>query len=103
MRIEMVGAVIDEGNGEAPLTYTVDGVRKQIAWSALSALFVDRYWKDDPQQTEEQKLLAQIVSEHWKDSDDWWEGASASSDSNPVADGTPPPSAENNPQGSKER
>ena len=39
MRIEMVDAFIDDGNGEVPLTYTVDSVRKQIAWSALSALF----------------------------------------------------------------
>jgi hypothetical protein len=90
MRIEMVEAVIDEGNGEAPLTYIVDGVRKQIAWSALSALFVDRYWKEDQQQTEEQKLLAQIVSENWKDADDWWVGACACSDSGTVAAGSAP-------------
>jgi len=102
MRIEMVDAVIDEGNDEAPLTFTVDGVRKQIAWSALHDLFMDRVRENDQNHTEEQKLLAQIVSKHWIDSDDWWEGASASSDSNPVADGTPPPSADNNSQDSKE-
>lgn len=90
MRIEMVDAVIDDGNGEVPLTYTVDSVRKQIAWSALSALFVDRYWKEDQQQSEEQKLLALIVSEYWKDADDWWVGACACSGSCPAAAGSTP-------------
>jgi hypothetical protein len=79
MHIEMVDAVNDPEDCEAPLTYTVDGVRKQIPWSALYQLFEERQTEQDQHHSEEEKLLAQIVSENWIDSDDWWEGASAKS------------------------
>lgn len=80
MLIELVDAIVGDGNLEAPLTYVVDGVRKQITWFALSALFVDRFHEEGQYQTEEQRLLARIVSENWNDADNWWVGARASSD-----------------------
>jgi hypothetical protein len=49
---------------------------------------VDRYWKEDQQQTEEQRLLAKIVSDNWKDDDHWWVGAFASSNSGPFSEGS---------------
>lgn len=79
MRIEMVDAVVDPGNDQAPLTYTLDGQQKQITWAELDQLHLDRHAETDQHHTQEQKLLAQIVHDHWIDSDDWWEGASASS------------------------
>ena len=86
MRIQMVDAVVDPGNDEAPLTYTVDGQEKQITWAALDQLYLERHAETDQHHTQEQKLLAQIVHDHWIDSDDWWEGASASS---PASENTP--------------
>lgn len=80
MKIEMTGSVIDEGNGEAPLFYTVDGEAKQIPWSALHQLFEEHRAESDQHHTIEQKLLARIVAKFWIDCDDWWEGATASSE-----------------------
>lgn len=80
MHIEMVDAVIDPGNDDAPLSYIVDGTKKQIKWSDLTSLHEERCAEKGHHHTEEQKLLARIVHEHWIDSDDWWRGASASSE-----------------------
>jgi hypothetical protein len=80
MQITMTGSVIDEGNGDAPLFYTVDGEAKQIPWSALHQLYEERIRETDEHHTVEQKLLARIVDEFWVDCDDWWDGATASVD-----------------------
>jgi hypothetical protein len=78
MKIVMTHAVVDEGNGDAPLTYTVDGVEKKIGWSDLHDLFEERFREIDQHHTPEQRLLARIVAEFWVDDDDWWTEAWAS-------------------------
>ncbi|MHC5194747.1 hypothetical protein ACYSUW_13430 [Pseudomonas frederiksbergensis] len=80
MKIVMTHAVVDEGNGDAPLTYTVDGVEKKIGWSALHDLFEERFRETDQDHTPEQRLLARIVEKFWVDDDDWWTEAWASDD-----------------------
>lgn len=72
MKVVMTGAVVDPGNGDAPLSYTVDGEAKQIPWSALHDLYEDRLREVDQHHTPEQKILAFIVGKYWIDYDDWW-------------------------------
>lgn len=81
MKIVMTGAVVDEGNGDAPLTYIVDGVEKNIGWADLHDLFEERFREADQHHSPEQRLLARIVAEFWIDDDDWWTEAWASDES----------------------